>query len=193
MPPWRERRVDQLFPTLVARAELDDPALLASVGAQIFAAERSRPTVARGELTGWQSDNDLAIWSAETGRLVELLAQAMMTAFTASASEDIELFAWANVLRAGDYFSPHTHANAAWSGVLYVDAGDPDSGGLLCFRDPRAGAAMVIGESNRFDSACTVRIAPRLGELVVFPAWLVHWVTPYRGARPRVSVAFNAR
>jgi uncharacterized protein (TIGR02466 family) len=150
------------------------------------------PTVARGELTGWQSDSDLASWSPECAQLARWLAQAVMGE---ASIEEVELAAWANVLRDGDYFTPHTHANSAWSGAVYLEVGEPsiEQGGLLCFRDPRAGAAMVISAANVFDSACTVRIAPQRGELIAFPAWLVHWVSPYRGTTPRISVAFNAR
>jgi uncharacterized protein (TIGR02466 family) len=36
-------------------------------------------------------------------------------------------------------------------------------------------------------------VAPQTGMLVIFPAWLVHWVTPYQSDRPRISVSFNAR
>jgi uncharacterized protein (TIGR02466 family) len=99
------------------------------------------------------------------------------------------------VLRRGDYFTPHTHPDAAWSGVLYVDAGDSGEahGGLLAFRDPRGGAGMVEAPTNRFDGAGTVHHVPRTGELVVFPSWLVHWVVPYQSDRPRISIAFNAR
>ena len=52
---------------------------------------------------------------------------------------------------------------------------------------------MVMGESNRFDSASSVEIAPRTGELLISPSWRLHWVTPYQGDAPRVSVSFNAR
>jgi uncharacterized protein (TIGR02466 family) len=189
---WRDRRVELIFPTRVIRAQLCDEALAGAVSAQILERARHQPTVARGELTGWQSDNDLAGWSPECARLVEWLAQAVMGE---TPVEEIELVAWANVLGDGDYFTPHTHSNSAWSGAVYLDVGDAglERGGLLCFRDPRAGAAMVISPSNLFDSACTVRIAPQRGDLIAFPAWLVHWVSPYRGTRPRISVAFNAR
>jgi uncharacterized protein (TIGR02466 family) len=188
---WRDARSEDIFPTRLVRAQLDDPELLAEVAAQALERSRRVPTVARGELTGWQSGDDLASWSPACKKLVELLTRAVMDAARVSS---IECAAWANVLRDGDYFSPHTHSNAAWSGVVYVDIGDTsvERGGLLCIRDPRAGAAMVIAPSNVGDSACALRIAPAQGELIAFPAWLVHWVSPYRGKRPRISVAFNA-
>jgi hypothetical protein len=35
------------------------------------------------------------------------------------------------------------------------------------------------------------RIVPRSGLLLLFPAWLYHYVHPYVGTVPRVCVAFN--
>jgi hypothetical protein len=34
-------------------------------------------------------------------------------------------------------------------------------------------------------------VTPEAGTMVLFPSWLIHSVTAYRGNRPRVSVAFN--
>jgi len=39
----------------------------------------------------------------------------------------------------------------------------------------------------------TFTIRPRTGMLVIFPGWLQHYVHPYRGGRPRVSLSFNVR
>jgi len=36
-------------------------------------------------------------------------------------------------------------------------------------------------------------VQPRAGLCLVFPSYLPHEVYPYRGSRPRISVAFNAR
>lgn len=68
-----------------------------------------------------------------------------------------------------------------------VSSFDVDDAGLL------AHACEEITESNAHDSACTFHLYPRTGMLAVFPAWLVHWVAPYRGRRPRISVAANLR
>jgi hypothetical protein len=35
------------------------------------------------------------------------------------------------------------------------------------------------------------RVVPQTGMLLMFPAWLYHYVHPYRGTEPRISVAFN--
>jgi len=184
----------RLFPTLVGRFAVD-PAVLGHVAAEVTARAQTIPTVTRGERTGWQSANDFLEWSPGCHELGASFSDAVTAMVVGPKPDGVYLTAWANLLRRGDYFSPHTHPDAAWSGVLYVEAGDTgeEHGGFLSFRDPRAGATMVSAATNRFDTACTVHHYPQTGELVVFPAWLVHWVVPYQGERPRISVAFNAR
>ncbi len=190
-----ERLQRHLFPTTLVRYQLPDLELCGRLTALVLERSRTQPSVPRGERTGWQSGDDLLTWNADTQAFGELLALAVMGAHDEAPLDGLHLAAWGNLLRAGDAFSPHTHANAAFSGVFFADAGDSGSseGGLLCLRDPRAGAAMVITAANRFDSACVVELVPATGVLYIFPSWLLHWVSPYRGARPRVSISFNAR
>jgi len=187
-----------LFPTRLVTFAIDAPELDAAIRALVLARSRTVPTVPRGERLGWQSGNDFFQWSAETRALGNLIADAVMDAHADARGgglAEISLFGWANLFTRGVYFNPHVHADAAWSGVYYADAGEsgPDAGGLLMLGDPRAGAGMVIGEGNRFDSASSVELPPRTGQLLIFPAWLRHWVTPYQGDAPRISVSFNAR
>ena len=189
-----ERTTLELFPTRLTTFRIATEPLNRALSELVLARSKTVPTVARGERCGWQSGNDFLSWSPAANQLGKLLADAVMSAHDVSL-ESINLFAWANLFSRGVYFNPHSHADAAWSGAYYVDAGDsgPDAGGLLMFRDPRAGAGMVMSDANAFDSACTYEVAPRTGMLVIFPAWLVHWVTPYQSDRPRISVSFNAR
>lgn len=189
-------RTHALFPTLVTEFAVDVPGLDAALSTLVQARAKTQPGVMRGERTGWQSGNDFFAWSPAASTLGRVIADAVLALVGERAPvEDIELLGWANLLVRNAYFSPHTHADAAWSGAYYVDAGDsgPEHGGLLTFRDPRAGAAMVATPSNAFDTACAFELAPRTGTLVMFPAWLLHWVTPYTSDRPRVSIGFNAR
>lgn len=103
--------------------------------------------------------------------------------------------AWAMVMRHGDHTVLHDHTESHLSCVYYPDAGDadleqhPDSG-KLCFVDPRRGGTVISG-IDLFPSQFSITPAP--GQLVVFPGWLQHYVHPYRGARPRVSISCNVR
>lgn len=182
-----------LFPTRVVTFRIEAAPLDGAIRALVLDRSRTVPTVPRGERVGWQSGNDFFGWTEDTRALGKLIADAVMGAHEAELAE-ISLFGWANLFTRGVYFNPHTHADAAWSGVYYIDAGESgDAGGVLALGDPRAGAGMVIGDSNRFDSATSIHVTPRTGELLIFPSWLVHWVTPYQSDAPRISVSFNAR
>jgi uncharacterized protein (TIGR02466 family) len=190
------KRTLELFPTLVTTFQVEIPRLDEALAQLVLARAKTTPSVMRGERAGWQSGNDFFGWSPAAATLGRVIADAVIEAHSDRAPiAEIGLLGWANLFTRGVYFSTHTHADAAWSGVYYVDAGDssPTSGGMLMVRDPRAGAAMIASPSNEFDSACTFELAPRTGQLVIFPAWLLHWVTTYESDRPRVSVSFNAR
>lgn len=192
MSTVRHRETLRLFPTLVGVFDVEASGL-SEIAAAILEREARLPTFPRGERTSWQSESDLLTWSPACHALGEVFVEAILN--VGRASQGIFLAAWANVLRRGDYFTPHTHPDATWSGVLYVDAGDSSegSGGFISFRDPRGGAGMVPSLLRPEDAAGTIHHYPRTGELLVFPAWLIHWVVPYTGDLPRISVAFNAR
>ena len=107
---------------------------------------------------------------------------------------------WFHVTRDGGYFQAHNHANASWSAVYCVDPGDDTplndhEAGCIVFADPRLNAKMHLDPANRnlrrdmsFD-AFRLRLQP--AELLVFPSYLLHWVEPYKGDRPRITISAN--
>jgi uncharacterized protein (TIGR02466 family) len=103
--------------------------------------------------------------------------------------------AWAMVMRHGDHTLVHDHAESHFSVVYYPAAGDadremfPDSG-KLCFVDPRRGGIVIPG-LELFPSQFAIE--PQTGLLIIFPGYLQHFVQPYRGGRPRVSISCNVR
>jgi uncharacterized protein (TIGR02466 family) len=159
--------------------------------------------VARSNVGGWHSRPDLA--RREHPELVRLFdfvksVVAQLTADRAKvpgvrvpAQHDVALEAWAMVMGQGHYTEVHDHAIAHWSGTYYVDVGDPSAGdrsGALALLDPR-GSTGGDEAVDLFPSQFVLR--PASGLLVVFPGFLRHHVHPYRGERPRISIAMNAR
>lgn len=108
--------------------------------------------------------------------------------------------AWFHIARRGGYFGLHNHPMASWSGVYCVATGQDDEGrrdsGLLSFPHPMAASAMFIDAGNNRLSipysyaSRELRLQP--GQLVLFPSWLMHQVTPFMGEGERITVAFNA-
>jgi uncharacterized protein (TIGR02466 family) len=151
---------------------------------------------------GWQSANDLLEWeSAEIATLKTWIAAAVrqmaqhspLFRQRAPGTSRFRAHAWANVNRSGNYNRLHLHPGEHWSGVYYVDAGQPDpavpGNGVIEFLDPRPTARAMPIPGFKFDRGITV--VPQSGTLLLFPSWLDHWVSPYQGPGERISIAFN--
>ncbi len=101
---------------------------------------------------------------------------------------------WVHVTRDGGFHSTHYHGNCSWCGVYYIDAGE-------CGGDPPNGVSHFIPPfiSNYEDAGTkvfgldTVVVVPRDGNLVLFPSFVRHSATVYRGTKNRIVIAFNAR
>jgi uncharacterized protein (TIGR02466 family) len=107
--------------------------------------------------------------------------------------------AWYHVTRFGGYISSHTHPNASWSAVYMVDPGEqPEElprGGVLNFKDPRVTANMYMDPGNlqwqRPHHLGSINFEMQPGDLMVFPSFVQHEVTPYFGQAPRITIAAN--
>ena len=95
---------------------------------------------------------------------------------------------WAHVTKENGWHAPHTHPGSTWSGIFYVDEGDTNCGGTTCFISP------FNVESKPgldfYQNEC--RVIPKPGMLIVFPSSLIHYVQPYIGTKPRITIAFNS-
>ena len=109
------------------------------------------------------------------------------------------LQAWANVNRLGDYHDAHNHPHAYLSGTYYLRVPEqPAAGetrkdlrlGAISFYDPRGAVNMsAIKDDPQIEAEYTV--LPEAGEILLWPAFLFHFVHPNLAEEPRVSVSFN--
>jgi uncharacterized protein (TIGR02466 family) len=198
-----------LFPTPLISARLAGHDVLNQALADIILA---RETVERGigvsNRGGWHS-REFQSWCGVEGDFVLDAGRQLVDGMTIMedgrgprpARVGWVVTAWANINRAGDSNRPHGHAGAYWSGVYWVDDGgaaeDPELGGQLEFSDPRGILPLMTAPHLRCAlDACAgdgaiQAVAPQAGTMLLFPSWLTHSVTEYRGSRPRISVAFN--
>lgn len=89
---------------------------------------------------------------------------------------------WMNVLGQGDSNAVHKHGGALFSGVYYVNVPKlPGSGasaaGNLKFRDPRIQTS-VYEDLEWMSMGSEVQVAPKEGLMLLWPAWLEHYVEP---------------
>ena len=199
-----------LFATPLAAVILaDHQALNAALAERILARREQEPGIGASNVGGWHSA-EFQSWSGPAGaRLLDAArrpAERLTLAETAGgglarATINWRVTAWANVSGAGDSNRPHGHPGAFWSGVYWVDDGgveaDGTIGGLFEMQDPRGLLPAMYAPGLHFavdgcEDAGTARtLTPQAGMMILFPSWLSHAVTPYRGTRPRISVAFN--
>ncbi len=106
---------------------------------------------------------------------------------------------WFHITRYAGSFVAHNHPLASWSAVYCVRPGEqprahPESGLLRLF-DPRVGADAYQDAANRTLQAPygvgPVDLRLEAGQLVVFPSYLMHEVTPFYGSDTRITVATN--
>lgn len=112
---------------------------------------------------------------------------------------DWSLQGWANVNRLGDYHDPHNHPYAYLSGTYYVSV--PDSRaplrnradvrpGCITFYDPRSAVNMTaIKDDPQIEPEFTV--SPKAGMILMWPAFLMHYVHPNLSDALRISISFN--
>jgi uncharacterized protein (TIGR02466 family) len=191
------------FPTPVVNYFWPDvTAINAELTATILACESADAGVHRSNVGGWHSGTDFLAGS--TPAVVELRAR--IEAFVAELTRKVHadprsrprtvfrIEGWANILRTGQYHGVHCHPNAFWSGVYYVAGNRAPPGERLAGRleliDPRPAAAMVHSDDTWLSGRMLIN--PAAGQMVVFPAWLQHYVHPVAGDEPRITVAFNA-
>jgi uncharacterized protein (TIGR02466 family) len=106
---------------------------------------------------------------------------------------------WVNVNRFGDYHDPHNHPHSYLSGTYYVRVpearGDLHSRkdvrpGAISFYDPRGAVNMTaIRGDPQIEAEHTFR--PEAGEVLLWPAFMQHFVHPNLSEELRVSISFN--
>ncbi len=196
-----------LFATPIVITDVPDaPALSAGLRRAIGEREKSHPGTQHSNLGGWQSTWDMDRWGGAPA--IKLLAIARNVANRMTTDREGKPVAiawkaniWANVNRTGHGNEFHSHPGSFWSGVYYVDDGgiatDPSLGGELEFMDPRGpGPAMYAPQlafamPGGLSVGANEVVRPQTGRLVMFPAWVLHQVRPYRGMAERISIALN--
>ena len=196
-----------LFPTPVVTMELPDATTLnAELRGVIAARQKSHAGTQHSNLGGWQSSWDMDRWGGAPAIKLLAIGRNLAGRLTTDRTGKPVGIAWkanmwANVNRSGHANEFHSHPGSFWSGVYYVDDGgvgaDPSLGGELEFMDPRGpGPAMYAPQlafamAHGLSVGANETVPPKSGRLVMFPAWMLHQVRPYRGGAERISIAFN--
>ena len=205
--------INPAFAVPICHARLEPCDQLNADLAQLFLARETReyrnvmPShIPQAEM--FESRFDLFTWP-EPGiqQLRKFMLESVFRVAMAASATPSEEFArlrlsnhtWFHITRNTGYFVSHNHALASWSAVYCVkdgiDAGGASRGGLLRLFDTRTGADAFMDPANQRlrqpFAVGNLDLQLRPGQLVVFPSYLFHEVTPYYGSEPRITVASN--
>jgi uncharacterized protein (TIGR02466 family) len=129
---------------------------------------------------------------------------AMVIQTTTLRAEDVSRLkfqnhTWFHISRFAGSFIAHNHPLASWSAVYCVRPGEtvpnhPKSG-MLKFFDCRQGANVYADPATRSlhrpYALEPLEIQLMAGELIVFPSYMFHEVSPFYGGDTRITVASN--
>jgi uncharacterized protein (TIGR02466 family) len=160
------------------------------------------PGVCYSNRGGWQSHGKLHR-NPEFRVLTDFIASrldrvGMEYGFGQASSKLRVTSMWANINESGNWNILHSHQSPSGmpnplvlSGCYYVRS--PGNSGDFVLEDfgrPMRYLQLPFQEANLFNSY-TVKVPPREGNLLLFPAWMEHHVEESRSNEVRISIAFN--
>jgi uncharacterized protein (TIGR02466 family) len=101
---------------------------------------------------------------------------------------------WINENKKYGFDSPHSHGNSSVIGVYYIKTFDKC--GDLLLHDPRGSQNFIQTyeintQEQLVDNRSFYRITPKIGNLIIYPAYTVHSVEPNMSDETRISLAMN--
>lgn len=194
MPRFSSTTTAALFPTCIHESMVEDAGPLnAKLKRRVERLRRETP-LWKGSKSPWQCQPDLHTRSGFRP-LVELIHQA---ADQAQETLDWELppleltGMWATILSRGEHHPPHSHANNLFSGVYYVHSPSPERAKITFFTPNRAADVWrpTVRKWTPLNST-SWSWPSREGMLLLFPSWLLHYVSVLGEPQERMSIAFN--
>lgn len=97
---------------------------------------------------------------------------------------------WFIINKKGDFNKPHKHPPYVFSGVYYIKC-DDNSGDLVFNTQAEMNNyATHYKEFNKYNSK-DFYVKPQIGQLLIWPAWVEHYVTPNKSNSERIIYSFN--
>ena len=185
------KSIDRLFPTTVTI--FDNVLELEYIDSMLEDIIDSSKKV--GRKTNWQSNHNPNLHEhpkyKPLGKKVLELSKTYIDDLKFEFEDHYITGMWSNILKPGEFHSPHTHSNNLVSGVFYLQTNDNSP--AITFLDPRPQSSVLqpqAKEYNIFNSTMFFYPA-KVNRMILFPSWLEHYVPQNDTKFSRVSIAFN--
>ncbi len=153
------------------------------------------------DLFAWKEPCVQRLQKIITDHVLEMVG--MINQYKRKTVDEFEVYAdaWFHVTRKNGYFVNHNHGMASWSAVYCVDSGEKPGeplidSGVTRFFHPNPAASQYLDAGNLQMGLAAFSTGHKVfklqaGQLLIFPSWIYHEVSPYKGDATRITVACN--
>lgn len=199
--PKRIAQIDAFTSRIEAYVVPDHEPLNAHLIEAIAAIRHNNPGMEASNREGWHSERDFfqrrePCFQILQGHFMAAIAQSIRR-YWAGFDPDAHLATcdgWININGLGGLNVPHDHGGNHLSACYYVAVpklGQKGNESVIEFLNPAGALSPLLPFGSAMISQ-TVKVEPLPGQLLVFPAYLKHWVYPNRVDSDRISIAVNA-
>jgi uncharacterized protein (TIGR02466 family) len=153
--------------------------------------------VNRSNQLGWHSHTDLMQFPEldEFKKHLNFTLGEIFTYYDYKHGYKLELdTCWGNINPKYGFNTTHSHPSCLWSGVYYLQV--PENCGNIYFVDPikpRIHYGAQYNNENSELASTSIFYKPQVSKLIIFPAYLEHFVRPNLSDTDRISLSFNIR
>jgi uncharacterized protein (TIGR02466 family) len=154
--------------------------------ATCYEIQNELPSTGKSNLGGYQSPT--INLKTKFPNLMEKISPELNTVVTDSELKISIDNAWININKNRDANHSHYHPYSALSGVIYLQF--VFNAGEIVFENPTISGVFPIDDSVQHFFGCC-KLVPTIGDVIIFPSYLKHYVEPNLSAEDRISIAFN--
>jgi len=185
------KSTDRLFPTTVTLFEnvLEEE----YIDSMINDIVKSSKEIGRKE--NWQSNHNPKLYEnpkyKALGDKILQLSKVYIDDLKFEYEEHYITGMWSNILKPGEFHSPHTHSNNLVSGVFYLQSNDNSP--AITFLDPRPQTGILQPQQKEYtrENSTMYYYPAKVNNMLLFPSWLQHYVPKNKSNTDRISIAFN--
>jgi uncharacterized protein (TIGR02466 family) len=151
----------------------------------------------RSNQLGWHSDVNIQSYPEfdEFNKHLKFTLGEIFTFYDYDPNFELDVHSfWGNINPKYGYNNTHSHPHCLWSGVYYVQT--PENCGNIHFVDPvkpRIHYQAQFRNDKSLLASSSIFYVAEASKLIIFPAYLEHFVKPNMSDTDRISLSFNIR
>ena len=186
-----------VFPSLIHQFKIPCfNVIVDSLVKDILEYKDNNPGVNKSNIGGYQSSD--TFWKTEQfEEYFEYIDMNIKNVLMGIVNEEVDIQnAWFNINSKEDYNFPHIHPGSIFSSVLWVKV--PENSGSLAFCNPtfKSTNSILFETLNdefkeKYVMGNEISVTPEVGNIIIFPGYLEHYVSSNQNEDDRISIAIN--